>query len=66
MVALSAINDHNSSIMKNYLRNIARKRFKVELESLPELERDIFDSFSERQPISRDTTKDHDTDLTFG
>lgn len=52
--------------MKNYLRNIARKRFKVELESLPELERVVFDSFSERQPISRDTTKDHDTDLTFG
>ncbi len=52
--------------MKNYLRNIARKRFKVEVEALPERERQIFESFSERQPISRDTTKDSETDLTFG
>lgn len=52
--------------MKNHLADIAKKLFTADFEKLSEREKRIVKRYNDRQPISRDTTKDYDTDLTFG
>lgn len=52
--------------MDDDLREIARKRFQVELEALAESEKRALQHFGERRPISRDTNREFDTKLTFG
>ena len=52
--------------MKNYLRDIAKKRFNADIDALPERERIIFDHFSDRKPISRDTNRVFENTITVG
>ena len=52
--------------MKNPLPDIAKKLFTADFEKLSEREKRIVKRYNDRQPISRDTTKDYDSDLTFG
>jgi len=52
--------------MKNPLPDIAKKLFTADFEKLSEREKRIVERYNNRQPISRDTTKDYDSDLTFG
>jgi len=52
--------------MNDQMREIARKRFKVELEALHEGEQRVVQHFGERQHISRDTNLEFETKLTVG
>lgn len=52
--------------MNDQMREIAKKRFKVELDALQEGELRVVQHFGERRPISRDTNRDFETKLTFG
>jgi uncharacterized membrane protein len=52
--------------MKNHLRNFAKKRFNADLDTLPEREQRVIKHYSERLPISRNTTEEFETKLTFG
>ena len=52
--------------MNNQMREIAKKRFQVELEALQDGEQRVVQHFGERKPISRDTNREFETKLTFG
>jgi uncharacterized membrane protein len=52
--------------MDNHLLDFAKKRFKVDLDALPEREHRVVQSFSERQHISRDTNLEFEKKLTLG
>lgn len=52
--------------MNDQMREIAKKRFQVELEALQESEQRVVQHFGERKPISRDTNREFETKLTFG
>ncbi len=52
--------------MDEHLRELSKKRFKVDLNALPEETRRVVHSFGEREPISRDTNREFETKLTFG
>ncbi len=52
--------------MNNHLRELAKKRFKVSLDALPEREHRVVEHFGERQHISRDTNLEFEKKLTFG
>jgi uncharacterized membrane protein len=52
--------------MSNYLREFARKRFKVTLDALPKRERRVVRHIGERLPISRDTNLEFEKEQTFG
>jgi len=52
--------------MNNYLRELAKKRFKVSLDALPEHEHRVVQHFGERLHISRDTNLEFEKKLTFG
>ena len=52
--------------MNNHLRDIAKKRFKVSLDALPEREHRVVQHFGERLHISRDTNLEFEKKLTFG
>ncbi len=52
--------------MKNPLAEIARKLLTADFEKLSEREKRILSRYNDRKPISRDTTKDYDADLTVG
>lgn len=50
----------------NILREIVKKRFKKEIDALPEREQRIIKHFNDRLPISHDTNQESETELTFG
>jgi len=52
--------------MNNYLRDLAKKRFAVDLETLPEPEQRVIHHYGERRHISRDTNREFEKKLTFG
>ena len=52
--------------MNNHLRDLAKKRFKVSLDALPEREHRVVQHFGERLHISRDTNLEFEKKLTFG
>ncbi len=52
--------------MNNHLRELAKKRFKVSLDALPEREHRVVQHFGERLHISRDTNLEFEKKLTFG
>jgi uncharacterized membrane protein len=52
--------------MNDQMREIAKRRFKVELEALPEVEQRVVQNFNERRHVSRDTNQEFETKLTFG
>ena len=52
--------------MNNHLRDIAKKRFKVSLDALPEREQRVVQHFGDRQPVSHHTNLGFDKKLTFG
>jgi uncharacterized membrane protein len=52
--------------MSNYLREFARKRFKVSLDALPKRERRVVRHIGERLPISHDTNLEFEKEQTFG
>lgn len=52
--------------MKNYLRDIVKKRFDKNLDELPEREQRVIKHFNDRLPISHDTNQEFETELTFG
>jgi uncharacterized membrane protein len=52
--------------MNNHLRDIAKKRFNADLDSLPEREQRVVQHFSDRQHVSRDTNLEFEKKLTFG
>jgi uncharacterized membrane protein len=52
--------------MNNHLRDLAKKRFNVTLEALPEREHRVVQHFGERLHISHDTNLEFDKKLTFG
>src|ERR1043165_1313577 len=52
--------------MSNYLREFARKRFKVSLDALPKRERRGVRHIGERLPISHDTNLEFEKEQTFG
>lgn len=52
--------------MNDQMREIANKRFQVELEALQEGEQRVVQHFGERKPISRDTNREFETKVTFG
>ena len=52
--------------MNNHLRELAKKRFKVSLDALPEREHRVVQHFDERLHISRDTNLEFEQKLTFG
>ncbi len=52
--------------MDNHLRDFAKKRFKVDLEALPDPAQRVLHHYGERRPISRDTNQEFEQKLTFG
>ncbi len=52
--------------MNNHLRELAKERFKVSLDALPEREHRVVQHFGERLHISRDTNLEFEKELTFG
>lgn len=52
--------------MNNQLQGVAKKRFKVSLDALPEGERRVVQHFGDRQHVSRDTNLEFEKRLTFG
>jgi uncharacterized membrane protein len=52
--------------MNNHLRDIAKKRFNADLDSLPEREQRVVQHFSDRQHVSHDTNLEFEQKLTFG
>lgn len=52
--------------MKNQLEDLARKRFKISLDELPEPEHRVVQRVGERRPISRDTNQEFEKKLTVG
>lgn len=52
--------------MNDQMRDIAKRRFKVELEALNEREQRVVQHFGERRHISRDTTREFEAKVTFG
>jgi len=52
--------------MNNHLRELAKERFKVSLDALPEREHRVVQHFGERLHISRDTNLEFEKKLTFG
>lgn len=53
-------------MVKNHLQDIAKRRFKTDLDALPEREQKVIRQYGERLPISHDTNLEFDTKLTFG
>jgi uncharacterized membrane protein len=52
--------------MNDYLRDLAKKRFKVSLDELPERENKVVQHFGDRLHISHDTNLEFEKALTFG
>ena len=52
--------------MKNHLPDFVKKRFKVSLDELPEVERRVVQHLGERRQISRDTNLEFEKKLTLG
>jgi uncharacterized membrane protein len=52
--------------MNIHLRDLAKKRFKVSLDDLPEREHRVVQHFGERRHISRDTNLEFEKKLTIG
>ena len=52
--------------MNKHLRDFARKRFKVDPDTLPEPEQRVIHHYGERLPISRNTNREFEKKLTFG
>jgi uncharacterized membrane protein len=52
--------------MNHHLRELVKKRFKVNLESLPEREHRVVQHFGDRRHISHDTNLEFEKRLTFG
>ena len=52
--------------MNKHLRDFARKRFNVDLDTLPEPEQRVIHHYGERLPISRNTNREFEKKLTFG
>src|SRR4029453_3784480 len=52
--------------MNNHLRDLAKKRFEVDLDALPEPEQRVIHHYGERRHISRDTNREFEKKLTFG
>lgn len=52
--------------MKNHLPDFVKKRFKVSLDKLPEVERRVVQHLGERRHISRDTNLEFEKKLTLG
>ena len=52
--------------MNKHLRNLAKKRFEVDLEALPEPEQRVIHHYGERRQISRDINREFEKRLTFG
>jgi uncharacterized membrane protein len=52
--------------MKNYLQDFAKKRFKTNLDDLPEREHRVVQHFGERKHISRNINQEFDQRLTVG
>jgi uncharacterized membrane protein len=51
---------------KSHLQDFAKKRFKVDLDALPEREQKVIKHYEEHLPISRDTNNEFETKMTFG
>ena len=52
--------------MKNHLPEFVKRRFKVSLDKLPEVERRVVQHLGERRHISRDTNLEFEKKLTLG
>ena|ERR1051325_9306276 len=52
--------------MKNHLRDFVKKRFKVSLDELPEVEHRVVEHLGERRHISRDINQEFEKKLTLG
>ena len=52
--------------MNNHLRDLVKKRFKVNLDDLPEREHRVVQHFGERRHISHDTNQEFEKKLTVG
>ena len=52
--------------MNDHLRDLAKKRFKVSLDELPERENKVVQHFGDRLHISHDTNLEFEKALTFG
>lgn len=52
--------------MKNQLRDLVKRRFKVSLDDLPEREHRVVQHFGERRQISYDTNLEFEKQLTVG
>ena len=52
--------------MKNHLPDFVKKRFKVSLDQLPQVERRVVQHLGERRHISRDTNLEFEKKLTLG
>ncbi|HMF57725.1 MAG TPA: DUF1003 domain-containing protein [Pyrinomonadaceae bacterium] len=52
--------------MNNHLRDIAKKRFNANLDTLPEHEQRVVQHFGDRQHVSHDTNLEFEKKLTFG
>jgi uncharacterized membrane protein len=52
--------------MNKHLRDLAKKRFAVDLDALPEPEQRVIHHYGERRHISRDTNREFEKKLTFG
>jgi uncharacterized membrane protein len=55
-----------NNTVKNQLEDLARKRFKISLDELPEPEHRVVQRVGERRPISRDTNQEFEKKLTVG
>ena len=52
--------------MNTHLRDLAKRRFKVSLEELPQRAHRVLRHFGERRHISRDINLEFEKKLTFG
>ena len=52
--------------MTDRLHHVAKKHFDAHLQALSEHERKMIQQLGERGPVSRDTNRQFDSDLTFG
>ena len=52
--------------MNNHLRDLAKKRFEVDLDALPEPEQRVIHHYGERLHVSRNTNQEFEKELTFG
>lgn len=52
--------------MKNHLQDVVKKRFKVSLDDLPEVEHRVVQHLGERRHISRDINLEFEKKLTPG